>query len=125
MAQHFDGHAQGEDEARRSPGESGQDGDRQTVTNRGIRGPSGLRGPTPELKQAADELSARLAKGDSVTDDDLRRIRSLVALDLIRSSRPTARAKGLELLEREREDELARTSETASAQASFDPRYPF
>jgi len=59
------------------------------------------RGPTPELRQAADELAGRVASGSPVTDADLRRIRQLVALDLIRSNRPTSRAKGLQLLEDE------------------------
>lgn len=56
-------------------------------------------GPTAELRQAADELAGRVAEGEAVSADDLRRMRTLVALDLIRCSRPTARARGLELLE--------------------------
>lgn len=58
------------------------------------------RGPTPELKQAADVLAVRVARGEPVNQDDVRQLRSLVALDLIRSGRPTARAKGFELLEK-------------------------
>lgn len=56
-------------------------------------------GPTPELKQAADNLAVRISQGASVTPDDLRQLRSLVALDLLRSGRPTARAKGFAMLE--------------------------
>jgi len=55
---------------------------------------------TAELKRAADQLAAVVERGETPDSEQIRRLELLGALDLIRSSRPTARAKGLELLER-------------------------
>jgi hypothetical protein len=60
-------------------------------------------GPTVQLKKAADELANRVERGGKVTHEDFLRIRALVALDLLRSPRPTARSKGLDLLKEVRE----------------------
>lgn len=60
--------------------------------------PTGQAGPTVELRAVADELAARVARGEPLSPEDVRKVQTIGALDLIRSRRPTARARGLEML---------------------------
>lgn len=75
------------------------DGDQPSGLQDGRHGGRTSRGPTPELKQAADEVAAKVDKGEMPTLADALRMRLLGALDAIRSPRPTVRVKGIALFE--------------------------
>lgn len=55
--------------------------------------------PSPAYTAKLDELEAKLAKGEALTDEDLRVVTQMGAINLLRAPRPSVRATALKILD--------------------------